>query len=275
MTDDVEPTVDVFSDTSGITQEEQAQTVEEIVSAEVSAVADTEEQVSNETTSEQSVEVMPEIIADAPAEKPKRGAKKIIKLIALLLVLVLILTSAGIMAYKYYTDWSDINAAVSDYVDAVYLGEYENAEDMIPESFLEGETDKEYYDLILENYDPKELAEQRSYDLDKYFGTDIVIKVEVTEFDYIISNTQLIYSDIFRLNYGSEFEFDRLYRTEFEVTVVGSDAEKTFSHYLYAMEYDGQWYLFDMRYSYFAFVDVYVDYLEIDALFEDDEAVYF
>ena len=206
---------------------------------------------------------------DIPKDnKPK---KSVCGIIALILVVALILGVAGFFGYKsvdYLNDKNSINEAVSNYVDAVYFGEYDKVDDMIPEFFSASEKMKEEFEEFKEENDPKEIADERSEKMDKFFGEDIVVTCNVTYFEHLGSDVQVLVSDLFfssyRAYYETDIEFQDIYKISFDIEVEGSKEEKTYKNSVYAIYFDDGWYLFNLSGSGFMFQDVYEDDTELD-----------
>ena len=202
------------------------------------------------------------------AKKPK---KSISGIIALILVVAIILGVGGFIGYKsvdYLNDKNSINEAVSNYVDAVYFGEYDKVDDMIPEFFTASEKMKEEFEEFKEENDPKEIADERSEKMDKFFGEDIVVTCNVTCFEHLGSDVQALVSDLFfssyRAFYETDIEFQDIYKVSFDIEVEGSKEEKTYKNSVYAIYFDDGWYLFNLSGSGFMFQDVYEDNTQLD-----------
>lgn len=202
------------------------------------------------------------------AKKPKKSVSGII---ALILVVAIILGVGGFIGYKsvdYLNDKNSINEAVSNYVDAVYFGEYDKVDDMIPEFFLASEKMKEEFEEFKEENDPKEIADERSEKMDKFFGENIVVTCNVTGFEHLGSDVQALVSDLFfssyRAFYETDIEFQDIYKVSFDIEVEGSKEDKTYKNSVYAIYFDDGWYLFNLSGSGFMFQDVYEDDTELD-----------
>ncbi|MBO5913704.1 MAG: zinc ribbon domain-containing protein [Clostridia bacterium] len=212
------------------------------------------------------------------AEKPKKSVSGII---ALILVVAIILDVGGFIGYKsvdYLNDKNSINEAVSNYVDAVYFGEYDKVDDMIPEFFLASEKMKEEFEEFKEENDPKEIADERSENMDKFFGEDIVVTCNVTGFEHLGSDVQVLISDLFfssyRAFYETDIEFQDIYKVSFDIEVEGSKEEKTYKNSVYAIYFDDGWYLCNLSGNGFMFQDVYEDDTELDDDISGNSNVY-
>ncbi len=205
------------------------------------------------------------------AEKPEKKQPKFTgkRLIALLVAAAVLLGGAvygAVCGIIYIADSVSINSAVETYVDVVYLGEHEKLENMIPEALMENEDFASVIASNSERYDPKSVAEERSKKMDAYFGDDIVITCNVTEFDRIDGDTALLFKDIFFSAgaYNDVIDFDCLYRLTFEVNVKGSKNEATYSHYAYALDADGEWLLYGNTSFRLFFYDAWINQTELD-----------
>ncbi len=183
-------------------------------------------------------------------EKPvkKRPLNRMIALLICAAVIVCGLAVACVSVIGYFSDSSSIKSVISDYVDAVYLGEYEKAESLLPEYVLENEDTVEALEALKRKYDPKSIADDRSKLMDLYFGNDITVSCDVAEFERISGDAKQLLSDLINLEDASHsVKFDEAYRVVFEVNVVGTEKEETYTHYSYALQYDGEWYLYNIH----------------------------
>ena len=114
---------------------------------------------------EQSVAVEAQHIQYAETEKPKKSKGKgfWIKLIAFLLVLAVIGTGVVLYVLDDIDSKNAINKAVDKYVDAVYIGETDLLEDMIPEEYEDALSDQ----LDEWGIDADEVFEERSLNMDE------------------------------------------------------------------------------------------------------------
>lgn len=216
---------------------------------------------------------------DTTEEKnPKREKRKksVSGIIALILAIAIILSVGGLVGYKfidYYSDKSAVTDIVTDYVDTVYFGETDKAEDMIPEFFLNSEELKQELEEYKEDNDPKEVADERSEKMDSFFGEDIVVTCDVTQFEHFSSDTRCLLTDLAFLSYRAYYDLEitpeDIYKISFEILVEGSKEERTYRYSVYAMCFDESWYLYDILSNNFIFQDVYEDGTDLD----DDIAI--
>ena len=211
------------------------------------------------------VEVEP--IQPEENQKPKRSKGKgfWIKLIAFFVVIAVI--AAGVVLYVVddINCKNDINKVVNSYVDAIYLGETDLIETMIPE---------DYEDVLLEQIDewgidPDEVFESRSTNMDEVYGDDITIKYEITDFERVPCFNHYYYIDSVEINHPIELDdIDTIYRVRFDITVKGSEGKDVISNKMAAIEIDDEWYLFNLQSYYFAYADSFAQNLEIDPVYD-------
>ena len=204
-------------------------------------------------------------------EKPKKKLPKFTgkRLIALLVAAAVLfggVVYGAVYGIIYIADSFSINSAVEAYVDVVYLGEHEKFEDLVPEVLMENEDFAASFVANSERYDPKSVAEDRSKKMDAYFGDDIVITCDITDFDRIDGDTALLFKDIFFSTgfYNDLVDFDVLYRVAFEVNVKGSENEATYTHLAYALDADGEWLLYGNASFRLYFYDAWMNQTNLD-----------
>lgn len=203
------------------------------------------------------------VVQPAETEKSKKSKGKgfWIKLIAFLLVLAVI--GAGVVLYVLddISNKNAINKAVDKYVDAVYIGETDLLEDMIPEEYEDALTDQ-WDDW---GVDADEMFEERSLNMDELYGDDITVKYEITDFERVPCFNYYHYVDAVEMNHPIQLDdIDNIYRIRFDITVKGSEGKEVISNKMAAIEIDDEWYLFNLNSYYFAYVDSIVGNLVVD-----------
>lgn len=199
--------------------------------------------------------------AEAANPKKSKGKGFWIKLIAFLLVLAVI--GAGVVLYVLddISNKNAINKAVDKYVDAVYIGETDLLEDMIPEEYEDALTDQ-WDDW---GVDAEEMFEERSLNMDEVYGDDITVKYEITDFERVPCFNYYYYVDAVEINHPIQLDdIDNIYRIRFDVTVKGSEGKEVISNKMAAIEIDDEWYLFNLNSYYFAYVDSIAGNLAVD-----------
>ncbi len=212
------------------------------------------------------VEPQPVQPAEKKEPKPKKRKSFWIKLIAFFVVLAVI--AAGVVLYVVddINCKNVINKAVDKYIDAVYLGETDLIEDMMPE---------DYEDVLSDQFDdweidPDEVFESRSANMDEVYGDDITIKYEITDFERVPCFNYYYYIDMLEINHPIQLDdIDTIYRIRFDITIKGSEGNDVISNKMAAIEIDDKWYLVNLNSYYFAYADSIAQNLAIDPEYDD------
>lgn len=211
------------------------------------------------------VESQPTQPAEISKPKKSKGKGFWIKLIALFVVLAVIAVGVVLYVVDDINNKNAINKAVDKFVDAIYLGEIDLVDDMIPEDY-EDKLNEELDDWGADN---EEIYALRSENLDELFGDDITIKYEITDFERVPCFNEYYYIDIIERGHGIRVdEIEKIYRVRFNVSISGSEDEDVYSHKMAAIKFDDEWQLLDLDSGCFAYVYSVTQWLEIDPTYE-------
>ncbi len=225
------------------------------------AVQNVQASVSNESVYstpfvEQSY-AQPEQVKSAfvPVEEPvtKKSRKGLWITLAIVLVLLLSIV-AGVVYFVigYFKDSDEISQKIGDYVNLAYLCDDPNSiKDMIPD----------IVDLEVPNATVKQHLENRSRAMDQYFGTDVSVKFECDDIEWVNPLSYYYYIDYIENNYDVILDdVDGIYRVYFDVIVEGDNRDAEYTSRMFAIELDDEWYLFNMDTYQFAGQDSYGGY---------------
>lgn len=208
-------------------------------------------------------------IGDVPTVDiaPKKRKCKPSFFVKLIILIVLIATLIGGVVFSivcYVDSFGNIDKEIGNYVEAIYLGNEDALNDMLPSVFKKT-VDK---DLIYYNYTFKVLYNRRSKAMDKKFGDDIAVRYTVDDVRYVPSFNYDYYNDSLA-NYNDDLyldDIDTVYRVKFTVTVVGDNGSKEYSYNVAAVKSDGEWFLMYIDYPPLLYYDSVYDRLDVDEL---------
>ena len=209
------------------------------------------------------------VIASAPTIENEKNFKRKskpfwMKYLYVIIPAVLIIVSIVTIVIGRVVVSSEIGSAVDNYVEAVYLGDTEKIEYLIPEKYksaLKNEMKSYYYTK------PENLYRQRSSNFEKKFGSNIKITYGVSDIERVEYFNEYYYLDLLESAHNLEnVELESVYRVKFHVKFVGNKSEKTYNSKMSALKIDGKWYLFDLENKKLAFVSVYAPELELDGV---------
>lgn len=209
--------------------------------------------------------VNPVPTAGVALNKRKRKPSFFVKLIIIIVLIAAIIGGAIFAILGYAKSFNGIDKAIDDYVEAIYLGNEDALEDMLP-SFYRRTVNK---DLIYYSGTFKTIFNRRSKGMDKKFGNNISISYTVDDVKYIPFFNYDYYNDTLA-SYNDDLyldDIDAIYRVKFTVTVKGDKGSKDYSYNVLGVKSDSEWFLTYSKNPPLLYYDSVFDRLDIDELY--------